>query len=165
MYVTYRTRSAHPHVVGDLRDLIRGSVRDVRPGGRAGIGAQDHASVVLARHDGGLSGEAREGGTQVSVRSGALLKESPARSRASPRARGSNGHAPLWRSPPSSPGPRRARGILRTTPWLVRSAPKMPEMARTEAQTNEFRETENERRARRSRRNALYGPTAGLELF
>ena len=31
----------------------------------------------------------------------------------------------------------------------------MPEMARTEAQTNEFRETENERRARRSRRNAL----------
>ena len=37
------------------------------------------------------------------------------------------------------------------------SAPKMPEMARTEAQTNEFRETENERRARRSRRNALMG--------
>ena len=73
---TYRTRSAHPHVVGDLRDLIRGSVRDVRPGGRAGIGAQDHASVVLARHDGGLSGGAREGETRVSVRSGALLKES-----------------------------------------------------------------------------------------
>ena len=40
----------------------------------------------------------------------------------------------------------------------------MPEMARTEAQTNEFRETENERRARRSRRNALTLPTADLEL-
>lgn len=30
---THRSRSAHPHVFRHLRDLVRRSVRDVRPGG------------------------------------------------------------------------------------------------------------------------------------
>jgi len=51
------------------------------------------------------------------------LNESGEIARGRTRERGWNGHAPPWRSPPSSPGPRRARGVLRTTPLLVTSAP------------------------------------------
>lgn len=59
------------------------------------------------------------------------MNESGEIARGRTRERGWNGHAPPWRSPPSSPGPRRARGVLRTTPWLVTSAPgEWPEGAR-----------------------------------
>ena len=68
---THRARSAHPHVVRHLRDLVRRTVRHVRARGRSTVRAENHAALVLARHDGRLRSTRRSGageGGSVSVR-------------------------------------------------------------------------------------------------
>ena len=51
---THRARPAHPHVVSHARDLVRGSVGDVVARGSSAVSPQDDATLVDARHDGGL---------------------------------------------------------------------------------------------------------------
>ena len=62
---THRARTAHPNVVHHLRDLVRGSVRDVVSRRGPAVGSQDDSTVVHARHDRGLLG--RRGNTDGSV--------------------------------------------------------------------------------------------------
>ena len=56
---THRARTAHPNVVHHLRDLVRGSVRDVVSRRGPAVGSQDDSTVVHARHDRGLLGRRR----------------------------------------------------------------------------------------------------------
>lgn len=44
-------RTTAVNVVGDLGQLVRHSVGDVRPGGGAGVGPDDDTAVKLASHD------------------------------------------------------------------------------------------------------------------